>query len=421
MNEKGSILVVGGGISGMTAALEASESGRKVILVEKEPYLGGRVARTNKYFPKLCPPTCGLEINFKRLRQNPDIKVYTLSEVESISGEKGNYKVSIKINPRYVDDRSATTKCVEDCPVEIDNELNYNMDKIKAVRLPHEMAYPMKLIADKEALEKVKDSEEYKKFTSECEKKGITINLEDKPETIEVNVGSIVWATGWKPYDATKLDNLGFGKYKDVINNVIIERLASQNGPTGGQIVRPSDNKKVDSVAFVQCAGSRDENYLPYCSGVCCLASLKQATYIREQNPDAKIYIFYIDLRSHGRFEEFYNRVQKDENIILIKGKIAKVMEDPQTKDLIVEGENTDTGEKVGTKVDMVVLATGIVPNTKDEPSPVDATYDEFGFMIEDEAKPGIHPAGCVKKPMDVGSSLSDATSAALKALIDTV
>ena len=148
------VLVVGGGISGITAAVEAAEAGCKVILVERLPYLGGRVARMNKYFPKLCPPTCGLEINFRRIRRNPDITVYTLAEVENINGNPGNYTATIKVSPRYVEDRTATSKCVDDCPVEIPNDFNYGMDKVKAVHLPYEMAYPMNLVADREALKK---------------------------------------------------------------------------------------------------------------------------------------------------------------------------------------------------------------------------------------------------------------------------
>jgi quinone-modifying oxidoreductase subunit QmoA len=413
------VLVVGGGISGITAAVEAAEAGCKVILVERLPYLGGRVAQLNKYFPKLCPPTCGLEINFKRIRRNPDITVYTLATVEAISGGAGSYTATIKINPRYVEDHTATSKCVEDCPVEVSNDFNYGMDKVKAVRLPFEMAYPMNLVADRDALKKSEGTPEYKTFTDSCQAKGIRIDLEAKAETVEAQVSSIVWATGWRPYDATKLEKLGFGKCANVITNVMMERLACLTGPTSGEIVRPSDGKKVNSIAFVQCAGSRDRNHLPYCSSICCLASLKQATYLRDYNPEAQAHIFYIDLRAYGRFEFFYDKVRKDEKIFLTKGKIVNITEDPVTKDVIVEGEDILTGDRIRRTFDMAVLATGMQPNTSVEKVPVPGvSYDEFGFLVSDQ---GIHAAGVTKRPMDVGTCLQDATGAALKALQDTV
>ncbi|MBI5570948.1 MAG: CoB--CoM heterodisulfide reductase iron-sulfur subunit A family protein [Desulfomonile tiedjei] len=413
------VLVVGGGISGITAAVEAAEAGCKVILVERLPYLGGRVAQLNKYFPKLCPPTCGLEINFRRIRRNPDITVYTLAEVERIAGKPGAYTASIKISPRYVEDHTATSKCVEDCPVEIPNDFNYGMDKTKAVSLPYEMAYPMNLVANGDALNKVKDTPGFKSFVESCTKKGIRIDLEAKAETIDVEVDSVVWATGWRPYDATKLEKLGFGTCANVITNVMMERLAAANGPTRGEIVRPSDGKKVNNLAFVQCAGSRDRNHLPYCSSICCLASLKQATYLRDYNPEAQAQIFYIDLRAHGRFEFFFDRVTKDDKIILTKGKIVNVTEDPVTKDVILEGEDILSGQKIRRTFDMAVLATGMQPNTSVEKIPgPGVTYDDFGFVV---SATGIHGAGVTKRPMDVGTCLQDATGAALKALQDTV
>jgi quinone-modifying oxidoreductase subunit QmoA len=413
------VLVVGGGISGITAALEAAEAGCKAILVEREPYLGGRVARMNKYFPKLCPPTCGLEINFKRLRRNPDITVYTLATVETITGNPGSYAATIKLSPRHVEDHAATSKCVEDCPAEIANDFNYGMDKVQAVRLPYEMAYPMNLVADREALKKIQGTPEFDAFVESCSAKGIRLDLDAEPETVKVQVASVVWATGWRPYDATKLDKLGFGKYPNVITNVMMERLASPAGPTKGEIVRPSDGKKVNNLAFVQCAGSRDENHLPYCSSICCLASLKQATYLRDYNPDAQAHIFYIDLRAYGRFEFFYERVRNDEKILLTKGKIVSITEDPVTKDVVLEGEDILSGNKIRRTFDMAVLATGMQPNTSVEKVPAPGiSYDEFGFMVSDN---GVHSTGVSKRPMDVGTCLQDATGAALKALQDTV
>jgi heterodisulfide reductase subunit A-like polyferredoxin len=401
--EKKGILVIGGGISGISTAIEAAEVGYEVFLIEKRPYLGGRVVQMNQYFPKLCPPYCGLEINLRRIRQQPKVKYFTLSEVTKISGQKGNYDVEIKINPRFVNQKcTACNECVDACPTDRPNEFNYNMDNTKAIYLPHELAFPMRYVIDDEACIKCGSCVEACKYEA--------IDLEMQPKTLNLNVASIVIATGWQPYDASKIDNLGFGQYKNVITNVMMERLAAPNGPTAGKIKRPSDGKEVENIAFVQCAGSRDENHLPYCSGVCCLASLKQATYLREQNPNSKVTIFYIDVRALGKYEDFYTRVQSDENVSLIKGKVAKITEDEQTKNLIVEAEDILSGVKSKAEVDMVVLACGMVPiNT------VDVPHDEYGFIHQQDN--GIYAVGVAKRPTDVATSVQDATGAALKAI----
>jgi quinone-modifying oxidoreductase subunit QmoA len=238
-----------------------------------------------------------------------------------------------------------------------------------------------------------------------------------KESTFDLKVGSIVWAAGWTPYDAAKVEYYGFGEYKKVITNVMMERLASLNGPTGGKILRPSDGKEVKNVAFIQCAGSRDENYLPYCSGICCLASLKQATYLREQYPDCEATIFFIDIRALDRLEDFYVKVQEDEKVHFIKSKIANITEDEETLDLLVEGEDTRSGKQIRMTFDMVVLATGMVPNKMEfEPSP-DISYDDYGFLNYDPEKAGIYGAGCARRPTDVASCVQDATAAALRAI----
>ena len=406
------ILVVGGGISGITAAVEAAEVGYEVFLIEKNSYLGGRVAQMNQYFPKLCPPYCGLEINFKRIKANPRTKIFTLAEVENISGKEGDYEVTVKLTPRLVNDNcTACGKCVEVCPVERSNDFNYGLDKTKAIYLPHLMAFPMKYVIDKEICLGAECSE----CVAACPYNAIDLGMSTK--RFNRRVGAIILATGWKPYDATKLDNLGFGKYPNVITNVMIERLAATNGPTQGKIVRPSDGKEVKSIAFVQCAGSRDENHLPYCSGVCCLGSLKQATYLREQNPKGKIYIFYIDIRAPGRLEDFYSRVQGYENLFLVKGKVAKIEEDPETKNLTVEAEDTASGKKAREKVGLVVLATGMVPEPAETRIPAELAFDDYGFVVPHLSPPGIYAAGCSKRPQDVASCVQDATGAALKAI----
>lgn len=411
-NGNKSVCVIGGGISGITTAIEAAEVGYEVYLVEKSPSLGGRVVQMNQYFPKLCPPQCGIEINYKRMRINPKIRYFTLSEVENISGTPGNFDVTIRINPRYVNEKcTACNKCVEVCPVERESDYNYGMNKTKAIYVPHEMSFPMKYVID----DKVCLKEQCAKCVAACTYDAIDLSM--KPKTLNIKVGSIVLATGWSPYDAAKIDNLKYGIYKNVIRNVEMERLAAPNGPTKGKIKRPSDGKEIKSIAFIQCAGSRDENHLAHCSSICCLASIKQATYIRSQYPDAEVSIFYIDIRATGRFEDFYAKIQDDNKVSFIKGKVAKIVEDAGTKDLTVVAEDILSGKKVHKKVDMVVLATGMVPNGVKAKMPADIVYDEFGFVAPDLQSPGIYAAGCAKKPADVASCIQDATGAALKAI----
>ena len=406
------ILVVGGGMSGITAALEASEAGYDVVLLEKNAYLGGRVTQLHQYFPKLCPPNCGLEINFKRMRVNPRIRFFTMAEVLKISGRPGDYDIEVKLSPRYVNEKcTCCGKCGEVCETEISNAFNYGMGKVKAAYLPHEFAFPMRYVLDPSIV----GEDQGKKCLEACQYGAIELDM--KETTFDLKVGSIVWAAGWEPYDASKIEYYGFGQYKNIITNVMMERLAAHDGPTGGKILRPSDGKEPKKIAFIQCAGSRDENHLAYCSGICCLASLKQTTYIREILPECDVTIFFIDIRALDRLEDFYTKVQQDKKVSFVKSKIALMTEDETSKDLLLEGENTRTGEQIRDKFDLVVLATGMVPNRIGIENPPDVIYDDYGFMTLDPAKPGIYGAGCVRRPTDVASSVQDATSAALKAI----
>jgi len=406
------ILVVGGGMSGMTTALEAAEAGHDVVLVERNPYLGGRVAQLTNYFPKLCPPYCGLEINFKRMRANPRIRFFTMAEVDSISGSDGAFDVKIKINPRYVNEKcTCCGACSEAVETEIPNLFNYGMNTIKGAYLPHELSFPMRYVIDPETAK----GPDGKKAEEACQYGAVDLSME--PETFDMKVSSIVWANGWTPYDAGKVEYYGFGVYKDVISNVMMERLANRNGPTGGKIVRPSDGKEVNNVAFIQCAGSRDENHLPYCSGICCMASLKQATYVREQYPDAKITIYFIDIRTPHKYEDFYVKIQEDEKVQFVKSKIAQIVENESTGNLTLIGEDTMSGRKLKADADLVVLATGMQPNTAVDKVPADLKYDDYGFIAGEQEVSGIYGAGCVRNPLDVASSVQDGTGAALKAI----
>jgi len=373
------ILVVGGGITGITAALEAAKAGYEVCLIEKNASLGGWMAKIYKQYPKHPPyrelEDTGVEAKIKEIEENPGIKVYTGAEIDKISGAPGMFDVSLTQNGNQ------TT----------------------------------------------------------------------------LRIGSIVVATGFRPYEAEKISHLGFGKYPDVVTNLQMEEMAKD-----GSIKRPSDGKDVESLAFIQCAGQRDKDHLPYCSSVCCLTSLKQALYVREQNPNAKIYIFYKDMRTLAQYEDFYKRVQEEESIFFTKGEVKSISGD-EAKGLVVEVEDTLLGEKIGVKVDMVVLATGMVPNALPkgeiaaaietvsvtegegkkaaEIAPDSGFYGasllhldyrqgpelptlKYGFPDShficfpyETRRTGIYAAGCARQPADSMSCIEDATGAALKAI----
>ena len=406
------ILVVGGGIAGITAALEATEAGARVYLVEKNPHLGGRVAQLSRYFPKLCPPTCGLEINFQRMRDNPRLRFFTMAEVEAIVGGPGHYRATIRRRARYVNDRcTACGACTEVCPVERPNPFDYGMSSTKTIYLSHEMAFPMKYAIDDqtclfEACARCVDACAYQ-----------AIDLRMGSETIELEVGAVVLATGWQPYDAHAITNLAFGHYQDVITSVMLERMLADNGPTQGRIVRPSDGSAVRSIAFIQCAGSRDRLHLRYCSSVCCLGSLKEASLVLDKNPQTQIHIFYIDLRTPGTYQDFASKVLARANVRAVKGKVADILHDADAGQLVVVADDMVGGVMSRTGVDLVVLATGMVPNLSRNRIVADLGHDPDGFVVESSDVSGIFAAGCARAPVDVATATLDGTAAAMRAV----
>ncbi len=402
-----SILVVGGGFSGLTAALEAAELGHDVYIVEKSPFLGGRVAQLNKYFPKLCPPSCGLEIQFQRIRKNPRIKFFTLAEVVAFSGSKNNYTATINIKPRYTAPHNVDyTLLASSMDGETVNDFDFGLSKRKALYRSMPFAFPGRFVLDPKTLTK----SDFVKLSRQG-----NWDLKEEERTIELNVGSVVIATGWKPYDLKKLNNLGSGNVKNCVSNMQLERLASPFGPTHGKLVRPSDAKIPQRVAFVQCAGSRDENHLNYCSYICCMASLKQAQYFAEQNPHVHITIFYIDLRTPGRYMNVLEKVQNQPNVSFVKGKVAKAVQG-ENDNVILTVEDAVRGEKLTLTYDMAVLATGMQPTLAEEKLPFPVAIDEDGFITNGE-EAGIFAAGCARMPLDVMRSAQSATSAAMKAI----
>ncbi len=406
------ILVVGGGISGMTAALEAAECGKQVILAERNTSLGGRTSLLYRYFPKMCHPICGLEINLRRLKGNRNLRVMTQTEVVSVSGQRGDYTVTLKISPRYVNQNcTACGECAKVVTTEISNPYEYGLAKTKAAYLPHAMAYPQRYVLDA-SIVKTADGEKAK---AAC--KYNAIDLDMQAETVELKVGAVVWATGWKPYDAAKIQPYGYDRFDNVITSLEFERLADPHGPTGGKLKRPSDGKEAKNIAFIQCAGSRDENHLRHCSRICCMASLKQTQYVREAyGEEGKSTVYYIDIRSIDRLEDFYQKVQKDPTVKFVKSKVANIKLDEASGDLILHGVDTEGYHRYAAQHDLVVLAVGMEPESKGIALPADIVTDSSGF-IEGTADGGQFSAGAASSPLDVNRSAQSATAAALRAI----
>ena len=406
------ILVVGGGISGMTAALEAAECGKQVILVEKNPSIGGRVSQLYKYFPKLCHPKCGLEINLRRIKANGNLRVMAMTEVASIEGDAGNYSVTLKTRPRYVNENCTSCgECGKAVEAEFDDEYNYGLGKRKGAYVPFNQAYPERYVLDPAII----GSEDADKAKAACKYDAIDLDMTDSESTI--TVGAIIWATGWKPYDAGKIQPYGYDRYQNVITSVEFERMLDPHGPTGGKILRPSDDKEAKDVAFIQCAGSRDQNHLKHCSRICCMASLKQTTYLREQyGDDAKGTVYYIDIRAIDRIDDFYQNVQNDSNITFTKSKVASITEDKDGNP-VLHGVDTEGYQRYSNPHDLCVLAVGMEPSVAKDAFPIDVTINDSGFIEANEANGGIFAAGCSSDALDVNRAVQSATASALRAI----
>jgi quinone-modifying oxidoreductase subunit QmoA len=408
------ILVVGGGISGMTAALEAAECGKDVVLIEKNPSLGGRVSQLYRYFPKLCHPTCGLEINLKRLKANKRIRVLTLAEVAKVEGKTGDYSVTLKVKPRYVNENcTACGACGEAVSAEIPNPFNYGLNNMKAAYLPNSMAYPQRYVLDPSII----GTPDADKAKAACKYNAIDLGM--KEETVTLKVGAVVWATGWKPYDAARIQPYGYDRIKNVITSVEFERMADPFGPTGGKLLRPSDGKEAKNVAFIQCAGSRDRNHLKHCSRICCMASLKQTNYVTEKFGDeGKSSIYYIDIRAIDRFEDFYKKVQENKNVSFIKSKVANITEDKATGNPVLHGVNTEGYHRYDNAHDLVVLAIGMEPSVDaSKIMPGGVAADVSGFIDINATTEAVFGAGCASNALDVNRAVQSATAASLRAI----
>ncbi|WP_456467543.1 4Fe-4S binding protein [Methanopyrus sp.] len=415
-------LVIGGGVAGIQAALDLADMGFEVILVEKEPSIGGRMAQLDKTFPTNDCSICILAPKMVDVSKHPNIRLYTYAEVVEVGGYVGNFTVKIKKKPRYVDEDACTGcgACAEVCPIEVPNEFDEGLGTRKAIYKPFPQAVPSVFTIDEEHCIRCGLCAEV------CE--AGAIDFDQEPEIIEEEVGAIICAIGYDTCDPTEREEYGYGRYDNVITSLELERLINASGPTGGKVVRPSDGKKPKRIAFIQCVGSRDPNRTnPYCSNVCCMYAMKLAQLLKEKYPDVQIDIYYMDVRAFGKgYEEYYERSQKQYGIRFIRGRPAEVIEDPATKNLIVRAEDTLLGEVVEREYDLVVLSVGMVPrDSADEIQEIlSISRSPDGFFMEahpklrpvDTAIDGIYLAGACQGPRDIPTSVAQGSAAAARA-----
>ncbi len=413
-------LVIGGGVAGLAAALDLAEKGIKVHLVERSPTVGGLMALLDRVFPTGDCSLCILTPMMAEAEAHPIIDIHTTSEVVEVSGSIGDFRVRVRRSPRYVDPEKcvACGICASKCPVEVPNEWDAFLGKRKAVYIPYPQATPRAYVIDPNACLYIREGS-CGACVEACPTKAI--DLHEEPREFELRVGAIVVATGVQEYDASNLKNYGFGRIPDVITQLGFERLINVTGPTGGHLRRPSDGKVPKRIVFIQCAGSRDVNHNPYCSGVCCMISLKQAEIVRSEYPDSKVYICYIDMRAAKKgFEEMYERVRR-EGVVFVQGKPGEVWRDGD--ELVVEVFDKTLGRKLELRADLVVLAAGLSPSegTLKMREVLNVGADLHGFLQElhpklkpvETSRPGIFICGGAQGPKDIPDSVAQAKAAA--------
>ena len=422
VSEKASrdILIVGGGIAGITAALELGYLGYKVHLVERKPSIGGNMAKLTKVFPTLDCAQCILTPRMAEVGRNPNVNLLTYAEVMEVSGRPGNFNVKVFMKPRGVDVQKCRScgVCAKVCPVTVPDEFNEGLATRKAAYIEFPQAVPSAYAIDFNACNKCRKCEQL------CPAKAI--NIDDKGQIVELKVGAIILATGYELYDARKLETFGFGVYKDVITMMQLERLVSATGPTGG-FVKRADGSDVRKVAIVLCAGSRDKNHIPYCSRICCMYALKQA-FVLKKMLGIDVTIYYTDIRATGKgYEDLYWRDQ-EAGVVFVRGKVAEVYKNNSNGKLVVLAEDTLTGEVGEAEFDMVALATPMVPSSglKELSDKMKVSVGEDGFVTEKHPKldpvdtliTGVFVCGCALSPKDVRDTVSDGLGASAKAAL---
>lgn len=421
-------LVVGGGIAGIQAALEVANSGYPVIMVEREPSIGGHMAQFDKTFPTLDCAACILTPRMVEVGSHPNVKLFSYAEVTNVSGYVGNFQVTIKQKARSVNTDLCTGCgiCQEKCPKKvIDPVFEAGLGYRKAVYTPFPQAVPKYPVIDRE------NCTYFLKGTCRaCEKFCPTgaIDFTQEDEYFTFDVGQIILATGWDLFDARRIPQYGYGRLANVFSSLEFERLSNAAGPTGGKIVLRDGVTVPKSVAIIHCVGSRDKNYNPYCSAICCMQSLKFAHLVRERT-GAEVYNFYIDMRTPAKgYEEFYQRLL-EEGTHFIRGKVAEITDAArypgEEGKLIVQAENTLVGKQMRVPVDMVILSAALEPrhDFKEVARLFGISCSEEGWLIERHPKldpvatmtEGIYIAGCAQGPKDIPASVAQGTAAAAR------
>ncbi len=419
-------LVLGGGIAGIQASLDIANAGHKVLLVEREPSIGGHMSQLSETFPTLDCSQCILTPRMVEVAQHPNITLHTYSEIEGLEGFIGNFKVKIRKKARCVDEKICTgcALCTQKCPTKkIPSEFNEGLGMRTAIYVPFPQAVPNKPVIDKNHCTfflkgKCKVCEKV------CPTKAIRYDQED--QIVEADVGAIVIATGFNVLGTDFFPEYGYGKYKDVIQGLQFERLASASGPTMGAIKRPSDGKEPETIVFVACAGSRDPaKGIEYCSKICCMYTAKHAMLYKHKVHHGKAYVFYMDIRSGGKmYDEFVRRAIEEDDVSYIRGRVSRIYEEDGK--LVVKGADTLMGHQpVEIRADMVVLATAGVANEGAEElaQKLHVSYDRYHFFAEAHPKlrpvetntAGIFLAGACQAPRDIPETVSQASGAASK------
>ncbi len=419
-------LVIGAGIGGMQAALDIAGSGSEVILVEKEPSIGGHMAQLSETFPTLDCSQCILTPRTVEVGQHPNIRLLTLSEVVGVEGEVGDFKVRILRHPRYVIEEKCTAcgDCTQVCPIVVPNEFDRGLAARRAIYIPSPQAVPAVYILDPDACMGLFPLA-CGKCAEACEPRAIDYDM--GPEIVEVEVGAIIVATGYELYQDKAVMAYAYMDHPDVMDGLEFERLLSASGPTGGKVIRPSDRTVPKEVVFIQCAGSRNpEHGLPYCSKICCMYTAKHAILYKHRVPDGQVYVFYIDIRAGGKgYEEFVTRAMEEDRTVYIRGRVSKVFSSDGK--VMVWGVDTLTGSKVEIAADLVVVASAIVPSagSRHVGEMLGIGVDEFGFYTASDEEmtpvesgvPGVFLAGAGLGPQDIPETVAQASGAAAKVL----